>query len=59
MEKSTNKKFRLYKGFKMVGIYDTIFDAKKNAPRADGVYNLKGKNYKDSWQIINGVLYGN
>jgi hypothetical protein len=52
------KKFRLYKGLKIIGEYDSIFEAKKNAPKEDGVYNLYGQNYRDSWQIINGTYYG-
>ena len=53
------KKFRLYKGFKMLGEYSSIFEAKKNSPKDDGVYNIKGENYRDSWQIVNGLFYGN
>lgn len=49
--------YRLYKGFKLIGIYSSIFDAKKNAPKEDGVYNLKGDNYRDGWQIVNGHIY--
>lgn len=49
--------YRLYKGFKLIGIYSSILDAKKNAPKEDGVYNLKGENYRDSWQIVNGHIY--
>ena len=49
--------YRLYKGFKLIGTYSSIFDAKKNAPKEDGVYNLKGDNYRDSWQIVNGHIY--
>jgi hypothetical protein len=52
-------KYKLYKGFKLVGEYESILEAKKNAPKEDGVYNLKGKNYRDSWQIIKGEYYGN
>lgn len=52
------KAFRLYKGFNKIGEFDSILEAKKNAPKEDGVYNLKGENYRDSWQIINGTHYG-
>ena len=52
------KKFRLYKGFKLIGEYDSILEGKRNSPKEDGVYNLKGENYRDSWQIVNGILYG-
>lgn len=49
--------FRLYKGFKKIGEFSSIMEAKNNSPKEDGVYNLKGKNYRDSWQIVNGVCY--
>jgi hypothetical protein len=52
-------KYRLYKGFQLVDEYATILEAKKDAPKEDGVYNLKGDDYRDSWQIVNGVLYTN
>lgn len=54
----TKHKFRLYKGFTLIGNYSSILEAKKNAPNKDGVYNLKSENYRDSWQIVNGVFYG-
>lgn len=51
--------YRLYKGFKKLGEYKTIKEAKNRAPKEDGVYNIKGDNgYSDSWQIIRGVFYG-
>lgn len=51
--------YRLYKGFKMIGKYGSILEAKKNAPKEDGIYNLKGDNgYMDSWQYLNGTYYG-
>lgn len=53
------KSYKLYKGFKLIGEFDTIFEAKKNAPKEDGVYNLIGQNYRDSWQIVNGQIYNN
>jgi hypothetical protein len=52
------KAYRLYKGFNKIGEFDSILEAKKNAPKEDGIYNLKGENYRDSWQIINGTYYG-
>lgn len=58
MAQITKPEFRLYKGFALVGKYNSILEAKKNTPKEDGVYNLKGENYRDSWQIVNGVLYG-
>lgn len=52
-------KYTLYKGFKKLGVYFSIIDAKKLCPKEDGVYNLisSDKMYRDSWMIINGVLY--
>lgn len=52
------KAYRLYKGFNKIGEFDSIIEAKKNVPKKDGVYTLKGENYRDSWQIINGTYYG-
>ena len=53
------KKYRLYKGFKLIGEFDTILEAKQNAPKEDGVYNLIGDGYRDSWQILKGIIYYN
>jgi hypothetical protein len=53
------KKYTLYKGFKIIGEYKSILDAKNKSPKEDGVYNLKGLNYRDSWQIVNGEFYEN
>ena len=53
------KKFRLYKGFNLIGEYNSILEAKSNAPNDDGFYNLIGENYKDSWHILKGVSYAN
>lgn len=50
-------KYKLFKGFKLIGEYNSISEAKKNAPNEDGVYNLIGGCYRVSWQILNGVLY--
>lgn len=50
--------YRLFKGFKLIGEYNSISEAKKNAPIGDGVYNLLGNNYSSSWQILNGTYYG-
>ncbi len=49
----------LYKGFQKLGVYSSILEAKKMCPQEDGVYNLlsSDKMYRDSWMIINGVLY--
>lgn len=49
--------FRLYKGFNKIGEFKDILQAKKEAPKEDGVYNLIGDNYSDSWQIIGGIVY--
>lgn len=50
--------YKLFKGFKLIGEYNSISEAKKNAPKEDGVYNLLGGNYRSSWKILNGVYYG-
>lgn len=52
-----NKKYKLFKGFLLIGVYDTIWEAKKKAPCEDGVYNLIGYGYRDSWQILKGRTY--
>lgn len=50
--------YRLYKGFNKIGEYKTVFEAKQNAPKDDGAYNLIGDGwYRDSWIILNGVIY--
>lgn len=51
------KKYRLYKGFGLIGEFETIKDAKDNCPKDNGVYNLIGDNYRDTWEWLNGVLY--
>lgn len=51
-------KVSLYKGFSKVGEFDSILEAKKNAPLEDGVYNLIGFGYRSSWYVINGKIYG-
>lgn len=50
--------YSLFKGFKKLGEYSSILEAKNNAPKEDGVYNLLGNNYRSSWIIINGTYYG-
>lgn len=55
---NTNK-YNLFKGFQKIGEYNSILEAKKNAPKEDGVYNLLGCHYRDSWQILNGIFYQN
>lgn len=49
--------YRLYRGFLLLGEYNSISEAKLNAPKEDGVYNLIGDNYRDTWEILKGVLY--
>lgn len=51
-------KVSLYKGFSKIGEYDNILEAKQKAPLEDGVYNLLGFNYRSSWCVINGKIYG-
>lgn len=49
----------LFKGFKKLGAFNSILEAKQAAPDEDGVYNVTdGKGYRSSWQILNGVYYG-
>ena len=56
---TTAKMYKLFKGFKLIGEFKTVLDAKSNAPKEDGVYNLtNGKDYRDSWQYLKGVYYG-
>lgn len=51
--------YSLFKGFKKLGNYTSISEAKKNAPNEDGVYNItNGNDFRSSWQILNGVYYG-
>lgn len=52
--------YKLFRGFKKIGEYRSISEAKKMAPyNQDGIYNLvsSDKTYRDSWQIVNGKLY--
>jgi long-subunit fatty acid transport protein len=50
-------KYKLFKGFLLIGEFNSISEAKKEAPKEDGVYNLLGDGYRDSWQILKGVIY--
>lgn len=52
--------YSLFKGFKKLGEFKSILEAKKNAPNDDGVYNLINRdiNYRSSWQMLNGCYYG-
>ena len=50
--------YKLFRGLKYIGEYESILLA-KNSHTEDGVYNLisSDKSYRDSWQIVNGILY--
>lgn len=57
LNNSNTNNYRLFKGFKKLGEYATIREAKAKAPKTDGVYNLKGPGgYWDSWQIVSGLI---
>ncbi len=49
-------KYKVYKGFKLVKETNSLLDAKQTN-EGDGVYNVIGKGYKDSYQIVKGVVY--
>jgi hypothetical protein len=46
----------VYKGFKLVKKTDSLLDAKQTN-EGDGIYNVIGKDYRDSYQILKGVVY--
>lgn len=51
--------YKLFKGFKKLGEFSKISEAKKEAEKyGDGVFNLISENYRTSWQVLNGVYYG-
>lgn len=50
--------YKLYKGFKLIGEYETILEAKNVELTEDGAYNLIGYNYRSSRPIVNGFDYG-
>lgn len=51
------KEYKLFIGFRLVGVFHSILSAKK-AATSDGVYNIIGPNgYRDSWQVLNGISY--
>ncbi|NDV93565.1 hypothetical protein D0T84_01360 [Dysgonomonas sp. 521] len=45
--------YRLYIGFRLLGEFDRILEAKQFAERSglSGVFNLIGDNYRDSWYV--------
>jgi hypothetical protein len=49
------EKFKLFIGFRRLGIFDSIIEAKKYADRSGlwGAFNLLGdKGYRDSWYVF-------
>jgi hypothetical protein len=49
------EKFKLFIGFRRLGIFDSIMEAKKYADRSGlwGAFNLLGdKGYRDSWYVF-------
>lgn len=44
---------RLYIGFKLLGQFDSIREAKQFAGKSglSGVFNLIGDNYRDAWYV--------
>lgn len=51
-------KYTLYRGFLKIDTYDSISEAKKKAPKKDGIYNLisEDKSYRDSWLMLKGEI---
>lgn len=47
------EKYILFIGFKKLGGFDSILKAKQYASNSglSGVFNLLGKNYRDSWYV--------
>jgi len=46
-----SQKYKLFIGLKKIGEFDSIFQAKRYADSSGytGVFNLLGRNYRDSW----------
>lgn len=46
--------YRLYIGFKLLGEFDSILEAKQFAGKSglSGAFNLIGDNYRDSWYVF-------
>jgi len=49
-----NEKYKLFIGLKKLGEFDSISQAKQYADSSGytGVFNLLGKNYRDSWYVF-------
>lgn len=49
-----NTKYTLFVGFKKLGEFNSISEAKKYADQSGfhGVFNLLGDNYRDSWYVF-------
>lgn len=45
--------YRLYIGFRLLGEFDSIREAKQFAGKSGlgGVFNLIGNNYRDAWYV--------
>lgn len=45
--------YRLYVGFRLLGEFDSIREAKQFAGKSglSGAFNLIGDNYRDSWYV--------
>lgn len=54
LNRKAKKKFVLFLGFKRLGEFDTISEAKKYATECGetGVFNLLGDNYRDAWYVF-------
>lgn len=54
LKKKTVNKFVLFLGFKRLGEFDTLSEAKKYAQESGetGVFNLLGDNYRDAWYVF-------
>lgn len=50
----TENNYRLYIGFRMLGEFPTLREAKLFAQNCGlaGVFNLIGNNYRDSWYVF-------
>lgn len=48
--------YRLYLGFKLLGEFDSILEAKQFAGKSglSGAFNLIGDNYRDAWYVLMG-----
>ena len=51
--RNNSNKFKLYIGYKKIGEYSSIFDAKQQANKSNltGCFNLIGNKYRDSWYV--------